>query len=398
MEENELQVNEKLYSFDGVIGRHAYLVNMVIICALSSLIVLPYTTYLYTHLGSFADLFEFPKMFFKAPLILKLWVFFGTAGVCTLSVSNIFRRLNDICGEKRTETNIAVCAICVLGSFSFLLPIIASAVAMFISFVIGIVLLFTRGKITGVLPYDYKKEFNWGAFFGTWIWGLFNKTYITLWELLLWLTPLSFYFQLYCGLKGNEWAFKNKNCTDVKAFNRSQETQATVFTILSLVIIPLLYILLIIGIIVIIALFAGNIDKPNNNSVNPPSENKETLIDNMMDGIISLYFERYEIAENENKFYVAESDWKSADFKDKKDMLDLAASKSAELRRKQFEEQNPNGIEHFSKTKELPRTKIYSSTSGALLGEFVLDENAMSGSFKDAFKAALKAYRFNNVD
>lgn len=398
MEDNELQVNEKLYSFDGVIGRHAYLVNMVIICALSSLIVLPYTTYLYTHLGSFEDLFEFPKMFLKAPLILKLWVFFGTAGVCTLSVSNIFRRLNDIIGEKRTGTNIAICAISVLASFSFLLPFIASAVAIIISFVIGIVLLFTRGKITGLLPYDYKKEFNWGAFFGTWIWGLFNKTYITLWELILWLTPLSFYFQLYCGLKGNEWAFKNKNCTDVKEFNKSQETQATVFAILSLVVIPILYVLLIIGIIAIIAFFAVSIDSQTPQSADQPAVKKESFIDNMMNGIISLYFERYEITDDENKFYISNDDWETADFKDKKDMLDLAASKSAELRREKFEKEHPDKYEYFSKTNELPRTKIYSSTSGALLGEFVMNEKAMNGSFKDALKAALQAYRFYNVD
>ena len=259
-------------------------------------------------------------------------------------------------------------------------------------------LLFTRGKITGLLPYDYKKEFNWGAFFGTWIWGLFNKTYITLWELILWLTPLSFYFQLYCGLKGNEWAFKNKNCTDVKEFNKSQETQATVFAILSLVVIPILYVLLIIGIIAIIAFFAVSIDSQTPQSADQPAVKKESFIDNMMNGIISLYFERYEITDDENKFYISNDDWKTADFKDKKDMLDLAASKSAELRREKFEKEHPDKYEYFSKTNELPRTKIYSSTSGALLGEFVMNEKAMNGSFKDALKAALQAYRFYNVD
>lgn len=397
MEENELQVNEKLFSFDGVIGRHAYLVNMVIICALSSLIVLPYTTYLYTHLGSFADFFEFPKMFLKAPLILKLWVIFGTAGVCTLSVSNIFRRLNDIIGEKRTGTNIAVCSISVLASFSFLLPFIASAVVMPVSFVIGIVLLFTRGKITGLLPYDYKKEFNWGAFFGTWIWGLFNKTYITLWELILWLTPLSFYFQLYCGLKGNEWAFKNKNCTDVKEFNKSQENQTIVFTILTFVLIPVLSFILIFALIFLLA-FVGSESEQSQTDVPQTPEHKASFLDNLMEGMVSLYFEKYEITADENKFYVTDKDWNSSDFKERKDMLELAASKSADARREEYKKQNPDGLEFFSKTEELPRTKIYSAESGKLLGEFVMAENAMDGSFKDAFKAILKAYRFYKAD
>ena len=140
-----------------------------------------------------------------------------------------------------------------------------------------------------------------------------------MWELILWLTPLSFYFQLYCGLKGNEWAFKNKNCTDVKEFNKSQETQATVFAILSLIVIPILYVLLIIGIIAIIAFFAVSIDSQTPQSADQPAVKKESFIDNMMNGIISLYFERYEITDDENKFYISNDDWKTADFKDKKE-------------------------------------------------------------------------------
>lgn len=76
------------------------------------------------------------------------------------------------------------------------------------------------------MPYDYKKEFNWGAYFGTWIWGLFNNSYIPLLHLLLFLTPLGWYFRLLCGLKGNECAYKNKRYDDVKLFNKSQEKQA----------------------------------------------------------------------------------------------------------------------------------------------------------------------------
>ena len=245
MEENKLQINEKLFSFEGIIGRHGYFLNIVIISALSALITLPYTGYIYTHIGTFTDLLNIQKMFFNAPILLKLWVFFGTAIVCLLTVSNIFRRLNDIFGDSKTGRNVAFCTINVLASFSFLMPLFIGIIFSSLYFVLNIVLLFTRGKITQTLPYDYKKEFNWGAFFGTWIWGLFNKSYIPLWMLLLWITPLSFYFQLYCGLKGNEWAFKNKQCTDVKEFNKSQENQTLIFTILALVILPVLYFVII---------------------------------------------------------------------------------------------------------------------------------------------------------
>ena len=398
MVENKLQVNERLFSFDGIIGRHAYLVNMVIICALSTLVILPYTTYLYTHIGNIGDIFQPANMFAKMPLILKVWTIAATAGVCTLSVSNIYRRLNDIFGEVRNGTNAVLSALSVLASFSFVMPILTGALFMFLSFILSLVLLFTRGKITNTFPYDYKKEFNWGAFFGTWIWGLFNKTYITLWYLLLWWTPLSFYFQMYCGLKGNEWAFKNKNCTDVKEFNKSQEKQTLIFTILSLIIIPVLYFILIFAIIAVMAVFA--IADTNKSAGAPKTLSSiESNIDKMLNGILSLYFERYDITDYENKFYVSNDVWENADFKSKKDMLELAASKSAEIRRERFiKEQNSGKTAYFSKTKELPRTKIYSSTSNQLLGEFVSDEQAMNGAFKDAIQAALNAYRFYNIE
>ena len=392
MEENKLEVNEKLFAFNGIIGRHAYFVNIVILCALSIIVVSPYTTYFYANAGTISDMLDIQKMFLNTPLILKLWMIIGTAGVCTLSVSNIFRRLNDILGKVQTGTNIIFSTISVLASFSFLIPLKTAFLLLFVNFILAMFLLFKRGKITNTLPYDYKKEFNWGAFFGTWIWGLFNKSYIPLWELLLWITPLGFYFQLYCGLKGNEWAYKNKGCTDVKAFNKSQETQALVFIILNLVIIPILYVVLVLGFVILIAFIAG--DSANQPNVNSNDVKQESSIDKLMSGFTSLYFERYEFTSYENKFYVLDDDWQNADFQEKKNMLDFAASKSANERSREFKKQHPDRSHYFSKTRELPRTKIYSATSGKLLGEFVISENEMNGSFTEAFKAALNAYRF----
>ena len=118
MEENKLEVNEKLFAFNGIIGRHAYFVNIVILCAFSIIVVSPYTTYFYANAGTISDMLDIQKMFLNTPLILKLWMIIGTAGVCTLSVSNIFRRLNDILGKVQTGTNIIFSTISVLASFS----------------------------------------------------------------------------------------------------------------------------------------------------------------------------------------------------------------------------------------------------------------------------------------
>jgi hypothetical protein len=152
---------------------------------------------------------------------------------------------------------------------------------------------------------------------------------------------------------------------------------------------------------IIIALVAGLSVLMGGNNPQEKAEKSakiESSLNRFTDSILSLYFQKYDIGENENKFYVIDEEWSGADFKDKKDMLDLAATKSAEVKRQKFKEQNPDKQKSFSKTEELPKTKIYSSNTGKLLGEFVVDEKAMNGSFTDAFKAALKAYRFYNAD
>lgn len=397
MEENRLEINEKLYGFSGVIGRHAYFLNIIIICAINTVLLFPYTIYVSTHTGNFQDLFNMSSQFWNSPILLRTWIVIATAGLCLLSTSNIIRRLNDIFGEERKATSVISGLIFIIYSFSFVMPLGYTILFAILTFTISMFLFFIKGKITGALPYDYKKEFNWGAFFGTWIWGLFNKSYIPLFELLLWITPLGLYFQLYCGLKGNEWAYKNKNCTDVEAFNKSQENQSLIFTILSLVIIPILYIAIIFAIVFV--LIFSTIGATKNMTPEQRKQQSERIESNMnkfLDWMVSVYFERYEIDETENKFYVTDKDWSGADFKEKKDMLELGATKAAEFRGNEYKKRNPKGYHHFSKTSELPRTKIYSSTSGKLLGEFVMDDKAMNGSFKEAFKAALKAYRFYN--
>jgi len=60
------------------------------------------------------------------------------------------------------------------------------------------------------------KGFNWGAFLLTFIWGIKYKVWITLLAIpLIWFQlPLGLnwilltFLQVYCGIKGNEWAYK----------------------------------------------------------------------------------------------------------------------------------------------------------------------------------------------
>lgn len=64
---------------------------------------------------------------------------------------------------------------------------------------------------------------NWGAFLLTWIWGICNGTYIALLSLIP-VVHLAMMFVL--GVKGNEWAWRNKDWKSVEEFHRAQRRWA----------------------------------------------------------------------------------------------------------------------------------------------------------------------------
>jgi hypothetical protein len=65
------------------------------------------------------------------------------------------------------------------------------------------------------------KEWNWGAFFLTWIWGIGNKV----WLALIALAPLPFVglvMGIILGIKGNEWAWQSKKWDTIEEFRHRQ--------------------------------------------------------------------------------------------------------------------------------------------------------------------------------
>lgn len=384
--EDNLSVNSKLVSFDGVIGRRDYFLNLIIISSIAIFYTLPYSMWVMTKITQFTDIFSLNTLFFNAPIFIKVWYILGVAGVSYLLVSNIVRRLNDISGRNNLPLNIIFSLIFVINAFGAMFPTKFIYLIGFIAFILGLFLIFKKGKITSQLPYDYTKEFNWGAFFGTWIWGLFNKSYIPLFHLLLFFTPWNIYFQLYCGLKGNEWAYKNKKWEDVSKFNKSQEKQTIFWSIYTCVIVPILYFVLIFAIAFLMIAFIG---KDSNGKPNMAK------LEKFVETMTSIYYESYEIEPNENKFYVLSSDWNTYSFSDKKQLLDMAANISANERYK------ANPKVHTNKMAELPRTKIYSANNLQLLAEFKMDETIAqkdNAGFMEYVKAGISAYKFYNAE
>ena len=63
------------------------------------------------------------------------------------------------------------------------------------------------------------KGWSWGAFMFNWIWALSNRTWIGLFALFPY---LGFLMAVALGIKGREWAWRNKKCESVEHFQRVQ--------------------------------------------------------------------------------------------------------------------------------------------------------------------------------
>jgi len=72
-------------------------------------------------------------------------------------------------------------------------------------------------------------KWNWGAFFLNWFWGIFNKSYLTLFALIPLLGAI---WAIVCGIKGNEWAWRNKKWESIEHFRKDQREWAMIGTLL----------------------------------------------------------------------------------------------------------------------------------------------------------------------
>ena len=63
------------------------------------------------------------------------------------------------------------------------------------------------------------KGWSWGAFMFNWIWAVSNRTWIGLFALLPY---VGFLMAVALGIKGREWAWRNKKWESVEHFQRVQ--------------------------------------------------------------------------------------------------------------------------------------------------------------------------------
>lgn len=372
--EDELNLNTKLFAFNGVIGRRDYIINVFIITMISQLFTSP------LFFGKMHSL-DFNNSFFaQLTDIQKILLSISTLICLPLGFSNMARRLSDIWNKKADFQIYFILVIFSLFSFSLSFYSFKSTwMFYFITSVFSFFLMAKKGEVTGKYPIDKVKKFNWGAYFGTWIWGLFNKTFITLWEIPLLLTPVGqFTFPLICGLKGNEWAYKNKQYPDIETFHKSQRKQARIFSTI-----------IIVGSLLITVLFA-TISTKMLSSYLSKKENRikyEQKLDSILQEKTKRYFTKIEVTKNENKVYMNPIVWKNMDINEKMDTYRLAytciASEKQKTRTK------------FNFQEEREKTTIYSNYNGEVLAKFDSETKTKDSGFIKAMRKALTENHFN---
>lgn len=383
---NKLRLNTKFLGTDGIIGRYDFCYNLIFLGMIALIFSLPLNLYLLANLGTLEDLLNLNKVWAEASWLLKIWTLVGGI-VCSYIVCiNANRRLNDINGKISKDINLIFSTLFILNTFGVIFPCPIAILLTTLNTIAILYLVLKKGEITGKYPYDYRKEFNWGAYFGTWLWGLWNKSYKTLWIILLGWTPWGFLYSLYIGMKGNEWAANNRDWQNLDEFKKSQETQTIVFVLYKVLLLPIIIYTVVFG--TIFGIMATSIKEA---ASSPECNSKLEKLDTTFEKFSSIYFESYKITKDENKFYVLPEDWSRYSYSEKKDILDMAASLASSKRSKA----DKNG--YYSKTKELPRTKIYNVKNNELLAEYFMDESLLyseNTTTKNILKSAMKAYKF----
>lgn len=180
--------NKKIFSLFGYISRRNYIANILALDIIKSFCI---ALCLYVNLALFSNIVYF---------ICSLIILFGL--FCSFS-----KRLSDIKGDKLSYGQYV---------FSFIISLLYSLLNFVPlwnyvqdigyyrqTYIFTLILLFIlvifaciKGKYN-IETYD-KYCFNFGAFFGTWIWGLLNKAYPSLLIFALFIISFLANYKMYC--------------------------------------------------------------------------------------------------------------------------------------------------------------------------------------------------------
>ena len=95
------------------------------------------------------------------------------------------------------------------------------------------------------IPYEIR-GWSWGGFFLTWIWGIFNRVWLSL---LCFVPIISWVMPFVLGFKGKDWAWQNKQWDSIEHFKRVQRQWAIWGLVFFIAIWVVLFIAIIAGVI-----------------------------------------------------------------------------------------------------------------------------------------------------
>ncbi len=417
------ELNEKFWSMDGILGRRGFIVNTLIIQIISGICVAP-VVYL---------------LLFKPELILDsimrttittadtLYLVFVLGCLileCVLFFPSILRRVRDITADDDNNNVMMISSVIITVMLIASLPFMSQSLAFklnWISLAIVIFLMVIPGKITSEKPASELIKFNWGAFFGTWYWGIYNKVPKTLIMIPLLFTGYAWFpFMLLCGMKGNEWAREKNNQKPIEDFHGAQKAQSIAFIFIA----PLLSFLIFLISVVSISVYMLSYVKAH-----PDFKTKiEAINDRYLDISMKAYFSNIELGKDENKFYMEPKIWINMSDSQKRQTFDAAVTyiqRQDEKAKTKKDDHKDEAAKEKDKNLELPKdetakekdknldlskfetartVKILSSFNNEVLASYEYDINEYSKlitpgrkvSFKEFYKFQKNAYKFNN--
>ena len=362
MDDNYFAESNKFLGVNGVLGRRNFIINVLCIQLFESLFwVTPFIYLLMLNPKFMADFSITASKTAAMPMWATIWIAVMGLVSSGLLFQSIVRRVRDIIGEVDDNRVYLISSILTVIIFMGYTPVGAGFFGKWFSFFVILILIFTKGKITSQKPANNLIKFNWGAFLGTWIWGLFNRASATLWMLPLCLTFGWFPFMLICGMKGNEWA-RNEKFDTLEEFHKNQEKQTVVWVLLA----P---ILVVIGFLVVPIL--SGIKLYNYSQVHPEFMKKmQSRSAEYRQIAVKSNFTKIELGEDEYKFYIEPEIWSKFTAERKKRIFDTAANYAVATKK---------NADELAQNKDFPilvatmnKTKIYSSFNNEVLAEFYI--------------------------
>lgn len=370
-EQNYFEENNKFLSMCGILGRRDFIVNYLIIEVIECLIFS--TPFVYLLLFNPTLMGELTQNAY--PMWLLIWICISGLISTALLFPSIVRRVRDIIGETDNNRIYLVSSVLAVMIFAVYTPVGANFWSKVISTFVIISLLCTKGKITSQKPANPLFKFNWGAFLGTWIWGLFNKAPKTIFMLPLLLTTGWFPFMFICGIRGNEWAVKQDKTEDLENFHKKQKTQATIWAIIA-------------PILLVVGFFAMTITSGvavyNYGKAHPEFKDKLINVTNeYQDVAIKSNFTKIDLQKDSYNFYIEPEIWNKLSDRYKKQMFNMAAN-YVDSKNSTTEEQIKQREKYPINVETMNKTKIYSSFNNEILAEYYINPDEYSKGLEKA--------------